>query len=93
MYDEDTITYLLQALTNLANQSLNLKLFNDAVGSETTRVMNIYSKIIGTDLEGPNDKEIWDKANKVLKNCNKVEKDILKYSGLIQDLLTEVSKS
>jgi len=65
MYDEDSVNNILEALTLIANQSLKIKLLNDSVGGEVTRIMNIYLKYITPDVDEKS-KDVWKKANQVL---------------------------
>ena len=52
--------------------------------------MNIYSRFINSQYEHDNDKEIYNKAKLIIKQCSKIEKNVFGLRDLIQNLLNEI---
>ncbi len=78
---------IIDAITNITHSIYDLKIINDYIGGETTRIMNTYCRYIGTNLEGENYKAIYDSAKEVCDQCGKSGKQIDKLAKLIGNLL------
>lgn len=74
---------ILDAARNIAYDVIDLKDVNDIIGGESTRIMNIYSRYIGTKSEGPNYKSVYDSAKDVCKQCDSISKSITKLKNKI----------
>ena len=48
---EDYTQAVLESLRNITHFSIDMKDFNNIVAGESTRVMNIYSRFIGSPYE------------------------------------------
>ena len=89
----DTTSNVLQALQNIAALSIEAYENVQLLSRETTRILSIYSSYIGTENEGENYKEIYDKTKCVFDVCSNIEHLIesdLKDS--IQDMLLKIGE-
>ena len=87
---DDSMESVISALSNLAQGSLLVHQWNDYTAGETTRVMNVYAQLIGTDQEEENDKEIYLKAKKVMDKCGEIENHLEELKNDVLALLNIV---
>lgn len=89
---ENPTENILDATYNIVDSSLFLDNINKYIGGESTRIMNIYSKFIGTPKEEANYKKIYDCAKKICDFSLKNEKEVNKLKQYVQKLLNTMGK-
>ena len=89
---EDYTLVIIDALEKIAHYSITLNDVNDEVAGQATRVMNVYSRFIGSKFEGKSDKKAYDKAKLVMLQCNTLSEMINGLKELVTDLLNTIGE-
>ena len=83
---------IIDSIRNITHSIYDLKIVNEFIGGETTRVMNTYCQYIGTNLERENYKAVYDDARAVCDQCGKIGKQVDKLAKLIEQLLNTMKE-
>lgn len=91
MTDFEAVDIIIDAIERLSNQTIMLKMLNDSIGGECTRIMNAYSEFIGVNNNDEEARVAWGKASKILQKCEEVDEKVTDYKELLKDLLDFLS--
>ena len=90
--DPNLVEDIVSAATNIASTSLELKDMIGFIAGESTRIMNIYSRLISQDQDYEHYKEIYNKAKDIIIKCNAFDVMVGEIKEPIQALLNKLGE-